>query len=207
MPRIAAGTLREHREMMQNALIDAAEQILHDGGRLTAGEVASAAGIARNSLYRYVASVDDLKVLVLNKHLPQWSQGVADAVEAAADPREKVIAYVRTNLDKAAPGGHGWLMKMAEGIAANTHQELASMHTQLARLLAEAVASTGLTQPELLERIITGIVQAGFTRLEAGDDPQQVTEGCLRAASAVLEAGVALESSAQTSNQRTGSGV
>ena len=63
MPKIAAPTVAEHREHIRVALIDAAEAILRAGEPLTAGVVSGAAGIARNSIYRYVDSVDDLRGL------------------------------------------------------------------------------------------------------------------------------------------------
>lgn len=186
MPRIAAATLHEHRELMLNALIDAAAAILRDGGTLTAGGVTQAAGIARNSLYRYVESVDDLLVLVLNKHLPRWSGAVAEAMRAAASPHEQVTAYVRRNLEQAGPSGHAWLMRIADRMSISAREELAEIHQDLGRMLGAAVIATGTSHPELLERIINGIIQAGFTQLEAGDDPEEVTDACVRAAAAVL---------------------
>lgn len=72
MPKISAPTVREHREMMIARLVDAAEKILKDepGKPLSAGAVAAAAGIARNSIYRYVGSVEDLRLLVLERNVP-----------------------------------------------------------------------------------------------------------------------------------------
>ena len=104
MPRIAAATVREHREQMVARLLEAAEQILREGRTLTVGGVASQVGIARNSVYRYVESVDDLQAMVLNQYLPRWAEAVVQAMAADADPRAQVLAYVRANLEQAAPG-------------------------------------------------------------------------------------------------------
>lgn len=67
MPRIAAPTVKEHRELIRTRLIDAAEAILKEnpGETLTATDVAARAGVARNSIYRYVDSVSDLHALVI----------------------------------------------------------------------------------------------------------------------------------------------
>jgi|GEM_PF-484576 len=119
MPRIAAATVREHRENVRTALVDAAESIVRTEGvdGLTAGAVTKAAGIARNSIYRYVDSVDDLRGLVLERHLPDWMGAVAEAVDAAGDdPSARILAWVETNLDQAARTGHGWLMDLATGL-------------------------------------------------------------------------------------------
>ena len=80
MPKIAAATVAEHRENVLAALVDASERILRAGDPLTAGVVSSAAGIARNSIYRYVESVDDLRVLVLERYLPGWERAVTTAL-------------------------------------------------------------------------------------------------------------------------------
>lgn len=188
MPRITAATLHEHRELMLAKLIDVSAQILRSGEGLTAGGVTQSIGVSRNSLYRYVDSVDDLKVLVLNQHLPRWTGAVAAALAAAGTPREQVIAYVRTNLELGGPGGEAWLMRMVDGITAQARRELAGLHQDLARMLSSAVAATGSSHPELLEQIVTGIVQAGFARFVARDDPDEVIEGCVRATRGVLGA-------------------
>ena len=72
MPKITAPTVQEHRARMNERLVDAAENILREGGvrALTAGAVAKEAGIARNSIYRYVDSVDDLRLRVLERNVP-----------------------------------------------------------------------------------------------------------------------------------------
>lgn len=186
MPRIAAASVREHRAQMQAKLIDAAERMLAAGQPLTAGSVAAAAGIARNSLYRYVDSVEDLRVLVANKHLPEWSCSVAEAMGSAATPQDKVVAYVESTLREAAPGGHAWVMRMAEVIARSARSELDETHTELADQMVEQVHAIGIEQPELVVRIVLGILQAGFERLEAGDEVEDVVSGCGRAAAAVL---------------------
>ena len=69
MPKIDAPTVREHHAMVKAKLIAATEEILHENGPegLSAGAVARRAGIARNSIYRYVDSVDDLKFLALEQ--------------------------------------------------------------------------------------------------------------------------------------------
>lgn len=188
MPRIAAATVREHRAQMQAKLVEAAERILREDGVLTAGEVAAAAGIARNSLYRYVGSVDDLRILVLNKHLPEWSGVVAEAVRTAPTPRDKVLAHVTGTLAEAAPGDHAWLMRLMEDVDETAQDDLDAAHVQVNRVLRTHVAATGVDQPDLVAGIIAGIVRAGFARLEAGDDPDDVVRACGRSAAAVLDA-------------------
>lgn len=110
MPKIDAPTVAEHRAMIRTRLIDAAEAILRESpsSHLTAGAVTSAVGIARNSIYRYVDSVEDLRSLVVDRYLPGWLTTVSAAMEIAGSPGEGVVAWVRSNLEQPpSPGTDG----------------------------------------------------------------------------------------------------
>ena len=117
MPKINAPTVREHHEQVMTSLIDAAEQILREEGpaALTAGAVSSGAGVARNSIYRYVESVDDLRGLVVERYMPGWFKAVEEALAASDDPREQIVAWAIANLEQATIAGHGWLMRVGDG--------------------------------------------------------------------------------------------
>ena len=75
MPKINADSVRAHRAQVLAALIDSAEFLLtqDSGTTLTAGAVAARAGIARNSIYRYVDSIDDLIEMVATRGFPRWT--------------------------------------------------------------------------------------------------------------------------------------
>jgi len=106
VPKIAAPTVAQHRAMVQRRLIDAAEEIMRSGEpeKLTAGAVTAAAGIARNSIYRYVDSVDDLRGLVLARHLPAWIDAVAAELEAVfGAARRHVLASTSRGVLSAGP--------------------------------------------------------------------------------------------------------
>ena len=62
MPQIDAPTVAEHRAQQREALLDAAEAILLDAGHgaLTFRALGERTGLARNSIYRYFGSRDDL---------------------------------------------------------------------------------------------------------------------------------------------------
>ena len=109
MPKINADTLEEHRSKVMKDLLDGTERILlsHGSRRLTTAAVAAEAGIARNSIYRYVHSVDDLVEMVLTRGFEEWTAQVRAAADAAPDARSAVIAYVHSNLTQAFSGQHG----------------------------------------------------------------------------------------------------
>lgn len=104
---------KSHREKVLDSLIDSADRILRSGRKLTAAEVSSAAGIARNSIYRYVDSVDDLRGLVLSRYLPAWEESIAKALEGVTDPIDRLVVWLETNLAQAKITGHSWFMNVS----------------------------------------------------------------------------------------------
>lgn len=192
MPRINAASVREHREQVSTALVDAAERILRESGdteALTAGAVATEAGIARNSIYRYVDSVDDLRGLVLARYLPQWGRAVAEAVAGVEDPAERIVVWSRANLEQAATSGHGWLMAVARGarLSADTKDAVDKVHDPFAD---DLVTSWGQVNPERAQlgvELVRGMVDAGFRRLDAGEEPAEVVRTVAVAVAAVVD--------------------
>lgn len=205
MPRIAASTVAEHRAQIQARLVDAAEEILKagDGAALTAGAVSSAAGIARNSIYRYVDSVEDLRFLVVARYLPAWLVAVDQAVADAADPRSRLVAWVSANLEQAAATGHGWLMEaMRTAPGAGPHAPGAGTVSPGGDAVERAHTALGdvviATWLELLDgdegrsavagAMTIAIVETGFRQLDAGQPKALVTDMGTRAVSGLVAA-------------------
>lgn len=189
MPKISSPTVKQHREKMMNKLLDAAEEILRTQGveGLTASAVTAQVGIARNSLYRYVDSIDDLRVLVLARYLPTWAESIDEAVNAADTVEEKICAYVAANLAQAGTHGHGWLMGVTQGLSRDLVAQVMGMHADFSaqlRGLCEQV--DGALQPDYLAAFISAITQQGFELIDAGRNPESVSTQCLEATRRLL---------------------
>jgi AcrR family transcriptional regulator len=67
MPRIRAGTLKEHKHLTRNEIIDAAHRLfVHRGFHVTSlGAVADAVGVARTTLYEYFPNKEELLLGVI----------------------------------------------------------------------------------------------------------------------------------------------
>ena len=186
MPKIAAPTVAEHRANIQNKLVDAAEEILRAGepDRLTAATVASAAGIARNSIYRYVESVDDLRGMVLSRYMPTWLQNVADAIAEIDDPAERLVVWMATNLRESARSGHGWMMVMGRGDMSEATEKVMEMaHAQMRSVLSRSWGEL-LEDParaRVASGLTGGIMEASFRQLDAGGDVDIIVEVASRA--------------------------
>ena len=197
MPKIAAPTVAEHRAQVQTRLVDAAEAVLRagEGAALTAGAVSSAAGIARNSIYRYVDSVDELRAMVVARYLPAWLAAVDEAVAEAADSRSRLIAWVRANLAEAAAAGHGWLMeamRTAPTTAGHSIPVEAVDHAHA--LMRDVVVATwrdllgGDEERSAVAAAMTlAIVDTGFRQLDAGRPPDLVDDVCARAVDGLID--------------------
>lgn len=189
MPKIDAGSVREHRAQRLTQLVDAAEAILDEEGveALTAGAVAARAGIARNSIYRYFDSIDDLLELIVTREFPVWIQAVEQAVAAAATPQEQVAAYVRSNLEQAAAGTHGRRATLSRAsLSPEARQRVGQMHTSLQEALAGAVHDLGHPQPDLAIAVLQSVVDACIRRIDQGDDPRRVSDFAVDAARRLL---------------------
>ena len=192
MPKIAAATVAEHRENVLAALVDASERILRAGDPLTAGVVSSAAGIARNSIYRYVESVDDLRVLVLERYLPGWERAVTTALAPLDDPGDRVVEWVRVNIRQAHLTGHGWFINMArEASSSAAMADLAERaHNSMRGPLGGAwMELTGDAAEARMQASLTlGLLGAAFQQLGAGLALDDVTRATTDATRAIVDA-------------------
>lgn len=191
MPKIDAPSVAEHRAQVQARLVDAAEALLRDGEQLTAGAVTSSAGIARNSIYRYVDSVDDLRLMVVSRYLPGWMEAIAAALDGLT-PAEQVPAWVAVNIRQAASTGHAWLMDAGRTAtpSALLEETVAQAHAGVQGPLLEAWhALLGDEEHVRVAVALTvGLLDGAFGRLEAGTDEDLLVELCSRAARGLVEA-------------------
>lgn len=197
MPKISADSVPEHRARMLEALIDGTEALLQERADITAGAVASRAGIARNSIYRYVDSIDDLIEAAMGRSFPRWSGEVREAMLAQASAEDKVAAYVRVNLELATDGSHAWHHALSRAtLAASARSRMTTMHETLTDLLTGAIES--LLDPDdargevvaleqtLLVRAIQALVDTCIRRIDAGDDSGKVIEFAERKTRALI---------------------
>lgn len=173
MPKIDAPTVAEHRAAVLKRLVDAAEDVLRSGNpeTLTASMVTQAACIARNSIYRYVDSVEDLHGMVLSRYLPSWLETVSAELEDVEDAGQRIVVWVRANLEQAARSGHTWLMGLgSRNPSGITKDVMDSAHTIMRDTLAEAWSAliADPARARVAAGMTRGILESGFKQLEAG---------------------------------------
>ena len=185
MPKIAAATVREHHDMVKNKLIEATERILSEEGPqgLSAGVVAKAAGIARNSIYRYVDSVDDLKMLALRSFVPRWHQAIFSQVKLEDDPADRLAAFALASLRETRNRSHSSLvsmMRMSTGRPgksaerADTKGNVESVHEVVDGFLASQFSQMGAETPQLWGAFVRALIFEAFKQVENGENLEAV---------------------------------
>ncbi|MBB3025723.1 TetR family transcriptional regulator [Trueperella pyogenes] len=189
--------MKEHHSMMYVRLVDAAEVILREDGpaALTAAAVATSAGMARNSIYRYVESIDDLRLLVLERYIPGWQKRIDAALAAESDPYLQLQILVEISLDIGAEAGHQWLIdvvkaglgrgkkgeKAPSGAEIQSRsEEVLNFHRELAHRIVTLWREITPRAVVVNSQMTRSILDAGLKLLDQGYNLHEVKETSLR---------------------------
>lgn len=189
MPRIEAETLAEHRAFQEQALLEAAEQILLADGydALSFRRLGEATGLARNSVYRYFASRDELLAALCERELPDWLRELELAMVAAEDLEARVEVFVETQLRLVSVGRH----RLAEALAVaplgpEARARINALSYAPAGTLERTLAEAGCAEPALTAQLVQGIVGAAIRAMRRAGDAEEVTRAAKRSAVAIV---------------------
>lgn len=179
MPRIDAPTVAEHRAARERALLDAARTLLTDRpDRVpTLAEVGEVAGLSRSSVYQYFTSREDLLSGLVRDSFPRWQERLDAAVATATGPRERILAFVRANLELVADGEHA-LARTLASVAPS--EELArrsqTFHDQLLVPVREALEELGAPDPETTTELLNALVLTASRLVERSGDLERAAD-------------------------------
>lgn len=91
--------MREVPPEMAAKLTAAADSLLASFKDLQMSDIASAAGVARSSLYYYFTNKDDVLAFFLRAVLDELTEATAAAVNGPGDPPARLAAVIRAQLD------------------------------------------------------------------------------------------------------------
>jgi AcrR family transcriptional regulator len=106
MPRIRAQSIAEHKQMTRRQILEAAQELIEEVGSadISLGEIATAIGIGRTTLYEYFADRDDVIASLVEEELPGVvEQIISDiptglaAPEHLAEVAERTVRFVATD--------------------------------------------------------------------------------------------------------------
>lgn len=165
MPKIDAPTVAEHHRRRREALLAATERLLAETGidGVTLGAVGALAGLARSSVYQYFDSAPALLAALVEDRMPR-SLAQLDADTAAADPVDRVDAFVRSALRTTTDTTHRALSALADAdLPAECAMRLAELHLGQQAPLRAALADLGAPDPELTAELVMSLIE-GATR-------------------------------------------
>ncbi len=165
MPQIDAPTVAEHRAQQRESLLDAAEAILLEAGHsaLTFRALGERTGLARNSIYRYFSSRDDLIAALCERDMPRWLRELEAAMAAAEGQDARVAAFVSTQLRLVAHGSHRMAQLLGDApLGPAVRARINALAYRPAALLEPEL---GPEQPKLVAQLVQGVVNAGVRLL------------------------------------------
>jgi AcrR family transcriptional regulator len=165
VPRLNAAQLRGR----QDAILDAAEQVLVRGGFAAASvaEVARQAGVSDGLIYRYFDSKQALRDAVLSRFYRRVLRAADLAVVGRAGFRERLLALIETHLsvfrdDRALCRLFIAEVRVAADYAGSPLQELNRRYTRvLLKVLRQGVAE-GAMQPDVDHRLVRDMLYGGM---------------------------------------------
>ena len=177
MPKISAATVPEHRAQQRAALIRAAVDILAEQGTtaVTPAAVTASAGLSRPSFYQYFPSSAALLAAVVEDAFTTADTAMAHALDTASDPRARIDAFVRAELQLAAQGLHRPAAAlMRADLPAECRDRVHELHHHHYTPLITAIADLSPADPHLTAQLIGGLLQAAMTAVDQGTDPDHV---------------------------------
>ncbi|WP_219945123.1 TetR/AcrR family transcriptional regulator [Iamia sp. SCSIO 61187] len=153
MPRIRADTVAEHRTLMQTRLLDAFGELMAEDGyaAVTLAGVAERAGMARNTIYNYVAGKEALLMAYVDRSVADFAADLRAELAAEPDAAHRLALLVRRQMHQFLhEPGAGSESGMLDGatLPPASHEALMARFRPLHGLLAEVIVD-GMAAGEL----------------------------------------------------------
>ena len=169
MPRIDAPTLADHREQRRDALLEAATTVMRESGTVTMSAVAERTGLSRTAVYEYYRSSADLIADVLVDELAAWIDHLAEAIDGIADPRERLVTWIRAALAYVEDGRHALVRAAGDATLPPVRRaQVQTLHRDLAAPVYVALREIGVTDAQRLASYVWGVVEAATRHIESG---------------------------------------
>jgi AcrR family transcriptional regulator len=167
VPKIAAATVAENRELRRDALLAAAATLMQRSGTFTVAEVAREVGLSRSAVYEYYSSASELIADVLVDEFTGWCTALSSASSQADSPIDRVHAWIHGVLAYVVDGRHA-LLRAAGSIELpeDRRAELHSLHQDLIAPLVSALQDAGSTDAVRQARYVWGVVEVAISRIE-----------------------------------------
>jgi AcrR family transcriptional regulator len=163
VPKIRAATLAEHRQLQRAALLDAARELLTEGGMeaLTFPALAARTGLARSSVYEYFRSRAAVVEQLCEVDFPLWAAEIEAGMAACDRARDQLEAYIRGQLVLAGDPRHRAIVALsAAELDEAARNRIRAAHAGLVGLVVEALGALGHQDPRLAATLLQGVVES-----------------------------------------------
>ena len=173
VPKIAAATVAENRDLRQSEILSAANLIARESGlqNVTFGEIAKRTGMSRTSVYAYFDSSADLIADVLLDELFEMNELLKTRVKAANSPTEAVIAWMQASLEYVNDGRHEFLKSAATvNLPPTRRAQMLQLHREMTLPLSDSLIELGVQDARVVAMQISGVVDVAVRRITSGGD-------------------------------------
>lgn len=181
MPRIRAETIAQHKALTRRQILDAAQELIAEVGsaEISLGEIATAVGIGRTTLYEYFTDRDDVIASLVEEQLPavvaDLLAGVSEDLTPAGqlvEVAERTVRFVATDrvLGLILHREVGRLSYEAQQRIRVAHSDLV---TEMDSVLKAGVDDGSLRPlpPDLVGRFIQDTIMSAARAVIAAPDP------------------------------------
>ena len=147
MPRIEAGTLREHRELVHARVFAAFAELMAERSfdAITMAQLAERAGLGRTAIYHHFPDKESVVVAFAMHETARYVDSLEALLAGVEDPAERLRVYVRNHLDSGerfhmglGPQLYGVLPESSRG---EIREHVLAVEQVLRGILADGVAA------------------------------------------------------------------
>jgi AcrR family transcriptional regulator len=181
MPKISADSIADHVAHQRQAIFEAATELFIERGvaAVSLGDIASAVGLKRNSLYRYFNDRDHLIVELVEHQMAAHADEVEALLATEDSERARLHRWVDCQLDAAADRSHmlGYEIAASPGVlGAEARTRIGELHASSVRsvtaLLSEVLGGPPAEQLGWTLDLLRGILSGATTTIARnGDSP------------------------------------
>lgn len=177
MPRINAGSIKEHVSRQREQILVAASNLFRQNGFAETDlvDIARSIGLARNSLYRYFPDKEHILLACVQHDMAPLLRRFDRLEEEYPDPRARVDAWIALSLSFATGPAHATVQLMSEirENAPELRAEILKIHQVPNRVLEDAIRTVlgrRRRDPAVLAAMIAAMTQsAAGLALRRGD--------------------------------------
>ncbi|MFF7638144.1 TetR/AcrR family transcriptional regulator [Kitasatospora sp. NPDC008050] len=155
--------MAEHRQLQRAALLDAARELLTEGGMeaLTFPALAARTGLARSSVYEYFRSRAAVVEQLCEVDFPLWAAEIEAGMAACDSANDQLAAYIRGQLVLAGDPRHRAIVALsAAELDEAARNRIRAAHAGLVGLVVEALGALGHQDPRLAATLLQGVVES-----------------------------------------------